>query len=73
MSAPIDPVMFRQLSLIEQIIRDETWLEGERRGYPVSSDNPAVREAVCQIVLRIGADMRTRCRNELRGNIHLAA
>ncbi len=50
--------MFRQLPLIQQIIADETWLEGERRGCPVSSDDPVVRENVCLIVLRIGAAMR---------------
>jgi hypothetical protein len=60
MPASVDSVTFRQLPLIEQIIRDETWLEGERRGGPVSADDPAVREKVCEVVLRVGADMRHR-------------
>lgn len=55
-----DPVTYRQLPIIAQIIRDETWLEGERRGGPVSSEDPVVREKVCEVVLRIGADMRHR-------------
>jgi hypothetical protein len=55
-----DPVVFRQLPIIAQIILDETWLEGERRGSPVSANDPVVREKVCEVVLRIGADMRHR-------------
>ena len=55
-----DPVTFRQLPMIAQIIRDETWLEGELRGSPVSANDPVVREKVCEVVLRIGADLRHR-------------
>jgi hypothetical protein len=53
-----DPVVYRQLSVIEKIIRDETWLEAERRGRPVAPDDPAVRENVCLVVLRIGRELR---------------
>jgi hypothetical protein len=53
-----DPVVYRQLPVIEKIIRDETWLEGERRGRPVPAEDPAVRENVCLVVLRIGRDLR---------------
>ena len=53
-----DPILFRQLPCIAQIIRDETWLEGERRGAPVSPDDPVVLENVCSIVLSVGAEMR---------------
>ena len=44
--------------MIQKIIDDETWLEAERRGCPVSPQDPVVRENVCQIVLRIGAQLR---------------
>ena len=54
----LDPVIFRQLTIIHKIIEDETWLEGERRGCWVSVDDPAVRENICQVVLRIGREMR---------------
>jgi hypothetical protein len=57
MSQP-DPVTFRQIPVIQQIIRDETWLEGERRGCFVPSNDPVVRENVCQVILRIGRDLR---------------
>lgn len=43
---------------MQKIIADETWLEGERRGCPVSSDDRVVRENVCQVVLRVGQQMR---------------
>ena len=54
----LDPVIFRQLTIIHKIIEDETWLEGERRGCWVSVDDPVVRENVCEVVLRIGRKMR---------------
>jgi hypothetical protein len=53
-----DPIIMRELPVIEQIIRDETWLEGERRGDFVSPEDPIVRENVCRIVVRIGAELR---------------
>jgi hypothetical protein len=54
----IDPVIFRELAVIHKIIEDETWLEGERRGCWVSFDDPVVRGNVCNVVLRIGQQMR---------------
>jgi hypothetical protein len=53
-----DPVLFRQLPVIQKIIDDETWLEGERRGHRVSTDDVVVRERVCEIVLRVGRQLR---------------
>ena len=53
-----DPVMFRQLPVIQKIIADETWLESERRGCPVPPEDPVVRENVCEVILRIGAALR---------------
>ncbi len=60
MHAHSDSVTLRQLPLIEKIIRDETWLEGERRRCAVSPDDPAVRENVCRVILRVGAELRAR-------------
>ena len=56
--AALDPLIFRQFPLIQKIVADETWLEGERRGCWVSADDPVVRENVCLVVLRVGAAMR---------------
>jgi hypothetical protein len=63
---PQDPLLFRQLKVIQKIIQDETWLESERRGYAVSSADTVVRENVCRVVLRIGHEMReTAMRHEV--------
>jgi hypothetical protein len=53
-----DPIAQHQLPVIRQIIQDETWLEGERRGCHVSPKDHVVRENVCRVVLRIGQQMR---------------
>jgi len=53
-----DPVVVRELPVIRKIIQDETWLEGERRGCRVNADDRIVRERVCEVVLRIGQQMR---------------
>ena len=53
-----DPIVHHQLPVIRQIIHDETWLEGERRGCAVSPKDRVVRENVCQVILRIGQKMR---------------
>ncbi|MCX6953487.1 MAG: hypothetical protein NTV51_15160 [Verrucomicrobia bacterium] len=62
----MDPVVKRELPVIDKIIRDETWLEGERRGCPVSPRDPAVRENVCRVVLQIGQRMRDDFTREIR-------
>jgi hypothetical protein len=55
---PCDPILFRQLPVIQKIIQDETWLEGERRGCQVLPNDHVVRENVCRIVMRIGQQLR---------------
>ncbi len=54
----LNPIIFRELPVIRQIILDETWLEAERRGCCVNADDRVVRENVCQVVLRIGEQLR---------------
>jgi hypothetical protein len=56
--AQLDPVIFREIPVIQKVIADEVWFEGERRGCPVSPDDPVVRENVCQVILRIGWALR---------------
>jgi hypothetical protein len=60
-----DPVIFRQLPVIQKIIADETWLEAERRGAPVAPEDPVVLENVCAVILRIGAALREALTLEL--------
>ena len=54
----LDPIIARELPLIHRIIQDETWLEGERRRCPVSEDDPVVRDHVCDVIMRIGQQLR---------------
>jgi hypothetical protein len=60
MQSSSDPVVIRELPLVARIIQDEVWLEGERRGCPVPASDPVVRAKVCDVVLRVGADLRAR-------------
>jgi hypothetical protein len=60
-----DPVLHRQLPLIAKIVADETWLEGERRGRPVEPSDQNVREKVCEVVLRMGHEMRQQVLREM--------
>ena len=53
-----DPIVIRELPVIQKIIADETWLEGERRGTYVSSDDPVVQGHVCEVILCIGEQLR---------------
>ncbi len=62
-----DPVLRRQLPEIRKIIQDETWLEGERRGCPVAPTDRVVREKVCEVVLRVGQQLRDRFSAEAEG------
>jgi hypothetical protein len=58
----LDPIVFHQLPAIRQIFVDEAWLEAERRGCWVPTDDPVVRENVCRVVLSVGADLRETAR-----------
>jgi hypothetical protein len=53
-----DPILAQQLPAIRKIIQDETWLEGERRGCQVAPSDRVVRDRVCEIVLRVGQQLR---------------
>jgi len=60
-----DPLVRLQLPFIARIIQDETWLEAERRGHFVPPDDPVVRANVCAVVLRLGAELRSRVAREI--------
>lgn len=53
-----DAFLGRELPLIQKIIDDETWLEGERRKCYVPPHDAVVQERVCLIVLAIGHEIR---------------
>ncbi len=56
--AQIDPIIVRELPVIQKVIQDEMWYEGERRGCYVPPDDPVVREHACEVILRIGRELR---------------
>lgn len=58
---------FLQLPVIQRIIVDETWLEAERRGCWVPTDDRLVPENVCLVVLRIGQELREASQRALAG------
>lgn len=60
-----DQVLIREIPVILQIIRDETWLEGERRGCRVPAHDRVVRDNVCRVVLRIGKQLRDSVERQL--------
>ena len=46
---------------VEVIVRNECWLEGERRGQAVDRSDDAIRERVADIILGgVGADLRKK-------------
>ena len=53
-------LMRRERPWISEIVRNETWLCGERRGHTVNAKDPEVQSRVCQIILEIGANLRKR-------------
>lgn len=61
----LDPIVRIQLPAIRQIIIDEVWLEAERRGCSVDADDGVVRENVCLVVLRIGAQLRAASERDI--------
>jgi hypothetical protein len=63
--AQLDPIIIREIPVIRKVIEDETWYEAQRRGCPVTSDDPVVRENVCQVILRIGVELRERLLAEI--------
>lgn len=66
-----DPVVVRELPVIRKIIEDETWLEGERRGCRVNADDRIVRDRVCEVVLRIGQQMRDAITASITGSMRV--
>ena len=64
-----DPVLYRQIPVIQKIIQDETWLEGERRGCHVASTDCVVRENVCRVILQVGQQIRESVSKDLPPNI----
>lgn len=65
----LDSVIFRELPMIHEIILNETWLEAERRGCCVGPDDRVVRDNVCQVILRVGAQLRRAAEGGRTGSL----
>ena len=47
---------------VQRLVRDECWLDGDRRGHPVNPRDRVVQERVADIILGgVGAEMRRKC------------
>ena len=64
-----DPVLLREIPVIQKIIADETWLEGERRGCFVPPSDRVVRERVCAVILRVGQQLRDSITATMTGEV----
>ena len=59
--SPESELIREELPDVDQIVRDECWLEGERRGNPVEPSDAAIQERVAGIILSgAGAEIRRR-------------
>lgn len=57
-------IVLHELPAIAKIVSDEVWLEGERRGCWVDPHDPVVVGKVCDIIMRLGAQMRAQVKQE---------
>ena len=56
-------IIHAEISDVREIIRNECWLEGERRGSPVDPHDDLIRDRVADIILA-GAGKRLRLQHE---------
>jgi hypothetical protein len=59
-------IIISQCEVVAQIVRDETWLEGERRSTFVAEHDPVVQGRVAEIILEVGGKMRSQSVRRLR-------
>jgi hypothetical protein len=58
-----EKINHKQAPLIEEIVKNETWLHGEKMGHPVDPKCPEVLSRVVDIVLKCGGQWRTNLEN----------
>ena len=57
-----------EIPLVQKIVQDETWLEGERRGCPVESNDEMVQMRVIDICLKESEKLRKEAEEFLKNN-----
>ena len=56
-------INLKEVPLIEEIVKNETWLMGEKVGHVVDPKHPEVPSKVVEIVLKFGGQWRTNLEN----------
>ncbi len=61
--SPESEFILNEVPEVEKIVRNECWLEAERRGCPVDPRDEVVRQRVADVILSgAGAELRNRRR-----------
>ena len=58
-------IMLLEIPEVRQIFHNEVWLEGERRHRDVEWRDPEIVNRVCEILLRIGFELRDKALKQL--------
>jgi hypothetical protein len=61
---PNSELITRQMPKLAQILSNECWYEGQRRGHAVSPTDPNVNRNTADVILRIGGEMRKQAEIE---------
>ena len=67
---PAAEIIKAEIPLVEKIIRDETWYEGERRRCSVDSRDAAVRKRVMEVIIQCGDKIWAEASRIVKENTH---
>ena len=59
-------IIEEELPVVKEIVRDEVWLESERRKQPVSEEDPEVQKHVLEIIKKDGSKLREDAVDKIR-------
>lgn len=55
-----------KLDIVDKIIENETWYEGERRRRPVDPEDPVIYDKVCDIIEKNAGDIVTEAERKMK-------
>ena len=58
-------IIEEQIPIIQKMLSDECWYEGQRRNTPVDPDDPVVRHRIGALIMEHGAKMRKEAMDRL--------
>ena len=67
---PEAEIIKAEIPLVEKIIRDETWYEGERRRCAVDPRDVVVRKRVTEVILQCGDKIWAEASRMVKENTH---